>query len=72
VGISWKMRWTKHLTHVLENKKYGGRALIMKCEGNKPLGRPWHKWEFNSRQMIYKCGNNLFYFIKTGNLFPDE
>jgi hypothetical protein len=39
------MRWTKHLTHVLENKKYGGRAFIMKCEGNKPLGRPWHKWE---------------------------
>ena len=40
------MRWVRHVARVGE-RRYLYRVLVGKPEGNRPLGRPRHRWEDN-------------------------
>jgi len=45
--IKWRrMRWVRHVARVGE-RRYLYRVLVGKPEGNRPLGRPRHRWEDN-------------------------
>ena len=41
---SRRLRWVGHVAHTCEN---GGtqNVSMMKFEGNRPPGKPWHRWE---------------------------
>jgi hypothetical protein len=32
------------------------RVLVGKPEGNRPLGRPWHRWECNIKMNLQEVG----------------
>ena len=32
------------------------RVLVRKSEGNRPLGRPWRRWEDNSKTDLQEVG----------------
>ena len=32
------------------------RVLVGKPEGKKPLGRPWHRWEYNIKMDLQEVG----------------
>ena len=46
-----KCVWTRHVAGIGQR---GGvyRALLGKPEGNRPLGRPWRRWEDNSKMYL--------------------
>ena len=43
---SRRMRWAGHVAHMGEDRGVH-RVLVGKPEGNRPLGRPRHRWEDN-------------------------
>jgi hypothetical protein len=43
---SRRMRWTGHVA-LMGEKRNSYRILVGKPEGNRPLGRPRHRWEGN-------------------------
>jgi hypothetical protein len=45
---SRRMRWTGHVARIGEGRGVH-RFLVGKPEGKRPLGRPRHKWEDNSK-----------------------
>jgi hypothetical protein len=48
---SWRMRWTGHVERIGE-KRTAYRALVVKPEGNRLLGRSKHRWEDNIKKNI--------------------
>jgi len=43
---SRKIGWARHVARIGESRGIY-RVLVRKREGNKPLGRPRHRWEDN-------------------------
>jgi hypothetical protein len=43
---SRRLRWAGHIV-CMKEKRNAYRVLLRKPEGNRPLGRPWHRWEDN-------------------------
>jgi hypothetical protein len=37
--------WAEQVTHTRENRD-AYRILVEKSEKIRPLGRPWHRWEY--------------------------
>jgi hypothetical protein len=54
---SRRMRWAVHVARVGE-RRGAYRVLVGKPEGNRPLGRPWLKWEGNIKMDLQevRCG----------------
>jgi hypothetical protein len=52
---SWRMRWAGHAARMGE-KRNAYRLLVGKPEGNRPLGRPGHRWVDNIRMDLGEVG----------------
>jgi hypothetical protein len=52
---SRRMRWTGHKASMRERSGVY-RVLVGKPEGNRPLGRPRHRWEDNIRMDTQEVG----------------
>jgi hypothetical protein len=52
------MSWVGHVARIKE-KRGLYRALLVKPEGKRPLGRPRHRWEDNIKKDLQKvrCGD---------------
>jgi hypothetical protein len=48
---SKRMRWAGHVGRERE-RRVAYRVLVEKPEGNRPLGRPRHRWEHNIKMDI--------------------
>ena len=55
VTKSRRMRWAGHVTHMGDERGVY-RVLVGKLEGNRPLGRPRHKWVDNIRMDLQEVG----------------
>jgi len=54
--IKWRrMRWAGHVTRLGESRGVC-RVLVGKPEGKRPLGRPRHRWEDNSKMDLQEAG----------------
>jgi hypothetical protein len=52
---SRRMRWEVHVPHMGERRgEY--RVLVGKPEGERPQGRPWHRWEDNIKTDLKEVG----------------
>jgi hypothetical protein len=49
------MRWAGHVVHIGEERKMY-KVLVGKPEGNRPLGRPRHRWEDGIRMDLREIG----------------
>jgi len=49
------MRWAGHVAHMGEERGVY-RVLVGKLEGTRPLGRPRHRWEDNTRMDLREVG----------------
>ena len=49
------MRWAGHVARMGEDKGLH-RVLVGKPEGNRPLGRPRHRWEDNIKMDLQEVG----------------
>ena len=54
---SRRMRWAGHVAHMGEGRGVH-RVLVGKPEGNRPLGRPRHRWEDNIKMDLQEVGGN--------------
>jgi len=45
---SRRKRWLGHVACMGDGRGMY-RVLVGKPEGNRPLGRPWHRWEYNMK-----------------------
>jgi hypothetical protein len=52
---SRRMRWTGHVARMREERKLY-KVLVGKPEGNRPLGRPTHRWEDRIRMDLVEIG----------------
>jgi len=52
---SRKMRWAEHVACIGE-KRGIYRILVGKPEGQRPLGRPRHRWEDNIKMDLQEVG----------------
>jgi hypothetical protein len=52
---SWRMRWAGHVAQMGE-KRTAYRLLVGKPEGQRPLGRPRHRWVDNIRMDLGEVG----------------
>jgi hypothetical protein len=52
---SKRMSWAEHVTR-MGMKRNACRVLVGKPEGNRPLGRPRHKWEDNIKMDLREIG----------------
>jgi hypothetical protein len=52
---SRRMRWAEHVARVEEEKSVH-RMLVGKLEGKRPLGRPRHRWDDNTKMELQKFG----------------
>ena len=50
-----RIRWAGHVVHMGE-KRVICRVLVGKLEGKKPLGRPRHRWEDNTKIDLQEVG----------------
>ena len=49
------MRWVGHVARMRERRGVY-RALVGKPEGNRPFGRPRHRWEDNIKMDLQEVG----------------
>jgi len=51
------MRWAVHVAYTCD-RRGAYRVLVVKPEGNRPLGRPRYKWENNIKMDLQQvdCG----------------
>ena len=49
------MRWTWHVARMEEGRGVH-RVLVGKSEGNRPLGRPRHRWKDNIKMDLQEMG----------------
>jgi hypothetical protein len=52
---SRRMRWAGHVALMGERRDVY-RVLVGKLEGERPLGRPGHRWEDNIKMNIQEVG----------------
>ena len=52
---SRRIRWAQHVVRMGERRAVY-RVLVGKPEGNRPLGRPWHRWEDNMKTDLQEVG----------------
>jgi hypothetical protein len=52
---SRRMRWAGHVAHMGENRGVH-TVLVGKPEGQSPLGRPRHRWEYNIKMDLQDVG----------------
>ena len=52
---SRRMRWVGHVARMVE-RRCVYRVLVGKPEGNRPLGRPWRRWEDNIKMDLEEVG----------------
>ena len=52
---SRRMRWAGHVAHIRERRGIY-RVSVGKLEGNRPLGRPRHKWEDDIKMDLQEVG----------------
>jgi hypothetical protein len=52
---SWRMRWAGHVARMGE-KRNAHRLLMGESEGNRPLGRPRHRWVDNIKKDLLEIG----------------
>jgi hypothetical protein len=52
---SRRMRWAGHVAHMGKGRGVY-RVLVGKPEGNRPLGRPRHRWEDNIKMDLREVG----------------
>jgi hypothetical protein len=52
---SWRVRWMGHLACVGQRRSVY-TALMGKPEGEKPHGRPRHRWESNMKMDLKEVG----------------
>ena len=52
---SRKIGWARHVARIGESRGIY-RVLVRKREGNKPLGRPRHRWEDNITMDLQEVG----------------
>ena len=54
---SRRMRWAGHVVRMGEGRGVH-RVLVGKPEGKRPLGRPRHRWEFNTKIDLQEVGGS--------------
>ena len=54
VWILRRIRWVGYVARMGE--RCVDRVLVRKSEGNRPLGRPWRRWEDNSKTDLQEVG----------------
>ena len=52
---SRRTRWAGHVARMWEGRGVH-RVLVGKPEGNRPLGRPRHRWEDNIKMYLWEVG----------------
>jgi hypothetical protein len=52
---SRRMRWAGHVAYMGERRN-ACMVLVGKPEGKRPLGRPKHRWEDNTRMVLREIG----------------
>jgi len=50
-----RMKWAGHIARMGESRG-ACRALVGKHDGKRPLGRPRHRWEYNTKMDIPAVG----------------
>jgi hypothetical protein len=50
-----RLRWAGHVARMGEGKGVY-RVLVGRPEGNRPLGRPRHRWEYNIKPDLREIG----------------
>jgi hypothetical protein len=60
---SSRMRWTGHVARMIEKRKVY-RILVIKPEGNRPLGRPRRRWEGGIRMDLRETGWGIVEWIQ--------
>jgi hypothetical protein len=40
----------------MREKRDAYKLLVRMSEGNRPLGRPWHRWEENIKMVLREIG----------------
>jgi hypothetical protein len=56
-----KLGWKGHVARMGEK-----RLLVKKPEGNKPLGRPSCRWEYNIKSMLNDMGRSVLDSFDSG------
>ena len=56
------MRWAGHVARMGEGRDVY-RVLVGKPEGNKPMGRPRHRWDDNIKMDLQEVGCEGMYWI---------
>jgi hypothetical protein len=59
---SRRMRWAGHVAHMGEERKLY-KVLVGKPEGNRPLGKPRHRWEDGIRMNLMESGQGSVEWI---------
>jgi hypothetical protein len=52
---SRRMRWCGHVARMVEGRGVY-RVLVGRPEGERPLGRPRHRWEYNIKLYLREIG----------------
>jgi hypothetical protein len=52
---SRRIRWAEHVAHMVEGRGVY-RVLVGRPEGKRPLGRPRHRWEDNTKMDLQDMG----------------
>ena len=60
---SIRMRWAGHAAR-MEERRGVYRVLVGRPEGNRPLGRPRHRWEDNIRIELQEVGCGFMDWIE--------
>jgi hypothetical protein len=67
---SRRKRWAGHVARVGEERKVY-KVLVVKPEGNRPLGRPRRRWEDGVRMDLREIGLGVwigFDWLRTGTV----
>jgi hypothetical protein len=53
--IKSRIKWAGHVVHMGEGRGLYS-VLVGKLEGERPLGKTWHRWENNIKMDLHKVG----------------
>jgi hypothetical protein len=51
-NVKSMMRWARHIAHMV--MRNANKTFVIKSEGNKPVGKPRHRWENNITMVLLK------------------
>jgi hypothetical protein len=63
--IKSRMRWAGHVAHMVKGRGLY-RDLVGKPEGERPLRRPWRRWEDNIKMDFQEVGCGSMDWIELG------